>query len=142
MEKRFTYANEIQAIPLIRKDLEELAGQWEWPGSELKQIILIAEELFSTTIRYAFEGETEHQINFKLSMIDRTVVVEIIDDGIPFNPMDYNPDIQTDPAALDEGGMGLMLIKAFSDSFEYHRTENENHLVIRKMIKLNSEKHE
>jgi serine/threonine-protein kinase RsbW len=142
MNKRYTYASVIQAIPLIRKDLEELAVQWDWPPSELKQIILIAEELFSTTIRYAFEDKAEHQINFKLSMIERLVVVEIIDDGIPFNPMDYNPDIQTDPAAIDEGGMGLMLIKAFSDSFDYHRAEHENHLVIRKMIKPNSEKHE
>jgi serine/threonine-protein kinase RsbW len=142
MKKKFSYANKIQSIPLIRKDLEEMARQWKWPASELKQIVLIAEDLFSATIRYAFEDEAEHQVHFILSMTDRTVVVEMIDDGIPFNPMEYNPDIQTDPAALDEGGMGLMLMKAFSDASEYHRAENENHLVIRKMIKSNYEKNE
>ncbi|MFH0755691.1 MAG: ATP-binding protein [Bacteroidota bacterium] len=142
MEKRFAYVNDIQAIPQIRKDLEELAVQWGWPPSELKQIILIAEELFTTTIRYAFQDEAEHQVKFILSMINRMVVAEIIDDGIPFNPMEYNPDIQTNPAALDEGGMGLMLIKAFSDSIDYRRAEHKNHLVIRKMIKPNLEKHE
>ncbi len=75
-------------------------------------------------------------------MIDRVVIIEMIDDGIPFNPMEYNPDIQTDPAALDEGGMGLLLIKAFTDSFEYHRTGEKNHLVIKKMIKTKSEEDE
>ena len=139
MEKAFRYQSEIQAIPTIRNDLEKLAGDWGFPSSELRQIILIIEELFSNTIRFAYEDELEHQVEIRISMNNGTVTIEMIDDGMPFNPMDYNPALRTDPAARDDGGMGLTLIKAFTDSFEYHRVDERNHLVIRKIIRNKSE---
>lgn len=135
MEKTFQYTSEIQAIPLIRKDLEELAREWDLPGSELRQIILIVEELFSNTIRYAFHDESEHRIEIRISMNGGMVSIELIDDGVPFNPMDYNPALHPDPAAQDDGGMGLTLVKTFADAIEYRREDPGNHLVIRKIIR-------
>ncbi len=138
MKKAFRYQSEIQAIPSIRNDLETLAGDWGLPDSELRQIILIIEELFSNTIRFAYEDELEHQLEIRISMNNGTVTIEMIDDGMPFNPMDYNPAFRTDPASRDDGGMGLTLIKAFTDSFEYNRKDQRNHLVIRKIIRNKS----
>jgi serine/threonine-protein kinase RsbW len=135
MEKTFQYTSEIQSIPLIRKDLEELARDWDLPGSELRQIILIVEELFSNTIRFAFNDESEHRIEMRISMNGGMVSIEMIDDGIPFNPMDYNPSLHSDPAAQDDGGMGLTLVKTFADSIEYRREDPRNHLVIQKIIR-------
>lgn len=122
--------------------MEALAKLWQWPGSELKQILLTIEELFSTSIRFAFEDESMHQVVFHISMTESAIMLEMIDDGIPFNPMEYNPDLQTDPAALDEGGMGLMLIKAFTDSYQYRREGHKNHLLIEKRVKTKFEEND
>jgi serine/threonine-protein kinase RsbW len=135
MEKALHYKAEIQAIPLIRRDLEELAVAWSLPGPERRQILLIVEELFSNTIRFAFKDTEEHYIRIQIALKDHHIAMEMIDDGIPFNPMEYNPAYRPDPAAVDDGGMGLTLIKTFADSIEYSRKEERNHLVIRKIIR-------
>jgi anti-sigma regulatory factor (Ser/Thr protein kinase) len=63
------------------------------------------------------------------------VEIEMIDDGIPFNPMDYQKGASLDPVKSDPGGMGLTLIKAFSSSISYQRVSDKNHLVITKKLK-------
>jgi serine/threonine-protein kinase RsbW len=139
MEKSLQYRSEIQAIPLIRKDLEDLARDWGIPDSELRQIMLIMEELFSNSIRFAFHDGLDHTVNFVLSRSDREVSIEMIDDGIPFNPLKYQPARASDPAASDSGGMGLTLVKTFSDSIEYSRNNQRNHLMIKKIIRSRPE---
>lgn len=141
MEKTLEYSADIQAIPGIRKDLADLAAQWNIPDSELKQITLITEELFSISIRSAFgktEGLSDPYILIRVAMDSILVTLEFIDNGIPFNPLENNPVSESDPASADDGGMGLTLIKTFSDSISYSREDNRNHLTIRKTIKSKS----
>jgi serine/threonine-protein kinase RsbW len=139
MERSLQYRSEIQAIPLIRKDLEDLARAWEIPDSELRQIMRIMEELFSNSIRFAFQDGLDHTVNFLLARSDREISIEMIDDGIPFDPLSYQPAPASDPAASDSGGMGLTLVRIFSDSIEYSRKDHRNHLLIRKTIRSNPE---
>jgi serine/threonine-protein kinase RsbW len=139
MERSMKYLSTIQSIPLIRSDLQELAPSWGLPDAELKQITLIIEEMFSHTIRFAFEDETEHEVLVRISKLDRIISIEISDDGIPFNPLEYNPLPGNDPVGSEEWGMGLSLVKAFTDSIAYSRKENRNHLLIQKTIKSKPE---
>ena len=88
-------------------------------------------------VRFAFEDEEEHLIRILITLKDHQISIEMVDDGIPFNPMEYNPTYQSDPAAVDDGGMGLTLIKAFADSIEYSRVGQNNRLFIRKFIRSN-----
>jgi anti-sigma regulatory factor (Ser/Thr protein kinase) len=140
MEKELQYQSHIQSIPEIRKDLEETSKQWDIPRSELRQIILIIEELFSNTIRFAYNDEREHYIRIRLKRTVREICIEMIDDGIPFNPLEYKLVLKNDPSASDDGGMGLTLIRTFSDSISYSREGEMNHLFIRKIIRSSPQK--
>ncbi len=135
MEQLYKYRSEIQEIPHIRKDLSELALVWVIPESELRQISVIIEELFSNIVRFAFEDNQVHMIGIKLTYAERKIQIEIIDDGIPFNPLEYQHGPILDPATSDAGGMGLTLVQTFSDSITYKRTKMGNHLIIMKRIK-------
>jgi serine/threonine-protein kinase RsbW len=136
MDKLFEYQAIIQAIPQIREDLKELANSWGIPVSELRQITLITEELFSNTIRFAFgKGEEAGMIQIRVSLMEKLISLEIIDEGIAFNPLEYDPDPRHDPAAANDGGMGMTLIRTFSDSISYSRKGNRNHLLVHKTIK-------
>ena len=135
MEKVFQYKSEIQEIQQIRENLTELAELWTIPDSELRQLEVMVEELFSNIIRFAYNDNLEHQIEIRLLNGDRMVGIEIIDDGIPFNPLDHQQDALSDPAISDIGGMGLTLVRTFSDSITYSRTNEKNHLKITKKIK-------
>ena len=66
------------------------------------------------------------------------VVIQITDDGIPFNPLEHEAGPITDPAFSLDGGMGLTLIKTFANSISYTRTRDHNQLQIVKKIKSNN----
>jgi len=135
MDLTFQYKAQIQEIPRIRKDLEFLNKEWKLPRSEISQILVIIEELFSNITRYAFEDKEEHLIDVRLTNCENQIEIEMIDDGIPFNPLDYQLQTPADPTSAETGGMGLTLIKAFSSSLTYERSSGKNHLKIIKRIK-------
>lgn len=135
MEHIFHYKSDIQEIPLIRKNLAELTRSWALPPSESRQIEVIIEELFSNILRFAYEDAQEHLIEIRVVKEEYEIGIEIIDDGIPFNPLEYRSLPSSDPAESNAGGMGLSLVKTFSDSITYRRWNQKNHLQITKMIK-------
>lgn len=135
MDRSFQYRSNIQEIPRIRKDLEFLKVEWSIPKSEIRQILVIIEEIFSNIVRYAFEDRQEHMIDIQLTYNESFMEIEIIDDGIAFNPLDYHLLPRSDPATSDAGGMGLTLIRAFSSNISYQRNSEKNHLKIMKKIK-------
>ena len=139
MKKKFQYKSEVQSIATIRKDMEDLAESWDIPSSEAKQITLVLEELFSIIINYAFKDKTNQDIGFIISQNDGIIHLLLSDDGIPFNPLEYNPEQLSDPASSDDGGMGLSLIRVFADSIEYKREAQKNHLLIQKTIRSQPE---
>ena len=135
MDRLFQYRSNIQEIPRIREDLEFLKAEWSVPESDSKQIMVIIEELFSNIVRYAFTDKKEHVVDIRLDFQDGQIEIEIIDDGIAFNPLDYEISSQADPATSDAGGMGLTLIRAFSSDIVYQRFAGRNHLIITKKVK-------
>ncbi|MCK4879364.1 MAG: ATP-binding protein [Bacteroidales bacterium] len=135
MNRIFQYRSHIQEIPRIRKDLEFLEQEWAIPKSEIRQILVIIEELFSNIIRYAFDDNREHIIDIRLVNSENQIEIEMIDDGIPFNPLEYQMEPLADPATSDAGGMGLTLIRAFSSNISYHRSSGKNHLKVTKKVK-------
>ena len=135
MNRAFTYQPDIQEIPNIRKDLDFLGKEWNIPESEIKQILVIIEELFSNIVRFAFEENQKHPVDIRLERGDSQIQIDIIDAGRPFNPLKYEAGPLSDPASSDAGGMGLTLIRAFSSNSAYRRDSGKNHLVIIKKIK-------
>jgi anti-sigma regulatory factor (Ser/Thr protein kinase) len=135
MERVFQYRSEIQEIPRLRSNLADLAILWSLPEPEERQIGVIVEELFSNIVRFAFEDQGDHLIEIRMKKKERMISIVIIDDGIPFNPLEYHHRPVLDPATPNSGGMGLTLVQTFSDSVVYQRVNEKNHLEIIKKIK-------
>jgi len=135
MLRSFQYRAHIQEIPRIRQDLEFLNKEWSITPSETRQILVIIEEIFSNIVRYAFTDTKEHQVDLSLGLNDKQIEIGITDDGIAFNPMDYKLVPPADPVSSIEGGMGLTLIRTFSNTIEYQRISGKNHLKITKNVK-------
>ncbi len=135
MDHTFQYHSHIQEIPRIRKDIELVKEKLMIPDSEIQQLQLIIEELFSNIIRYAFQDEEKHLVGIGLMKREREIDIEIIDDGIPFNPLEYDAEPSVDPAAPDAGEIGLTLIRAFSRQITYNRKSGKNYLMVTKRIK-------
>lgn len=140
MKEKFLYPSVIQSIASIRSDLIAFAETQEVPAPELRQITIIIEELFSKIIRTAFEGRADHLIEISITKTETEILIKMIDDGYPFNPIDYLPFQASNPTSTDEDDMGLSLIRAFSDSIQYTREEQKNILLIQKIIRSQPEK--
>ena len=62
-----------------------------------------------------------------------TAELAVADAGVAFDPSTYPPEPTQRPASLAEakpGGLGLLMIRDFSDDLRYRRSEGRNHLTI------------
>jgi serine/threonine-protein kinase RsbW len=65
----------------------------------------------------------------------RILIVEIIDDGIPFDPTSLKkPDLTLPAEERPIGGLGIFLITKIMDSVNYTRNNNQNILTLIKNI--------
>ena len=101
---------------------------WSIFGSETiyHKLELILEEILVNICDYAYDNRTGlFEINAHAD--HPFFYVEIIDSGKPFNPLE-NEEPQTN-LSIDErkiGGIGIHLVKKFSDSVQYSRKDNKN----------------
>jgi len=62
-----------------------------------------------------------------------TAELAVADAGVAFDPSRYSPEPAPRPASLAEAkpeGLGLVMIRNFSDDLSYRRSEGRNHLTI------------
>jgi serine/threonine-protein kinase RsbW len=55
------------------------------------------------------------------------VQVDLIDNGVPFDPLDMEaPDLQAELENREIGGLGIFLIRRLLDEVHYSRRDNRN----------------
>ena len=93
------------------------------------------DELFSNIVSYGFEEESEHRIKFSLTKYKETLIVDVEDDGIPFNPLDAaGHQVSQDLNSTKIGGLGIYLIKKMMDNIDYQRIEGKNKVILKKCV--------
>ena len=73
------------------------------------------------------------QFDVRRSQGTCTAELSVADAGVAFDPSTYPPEPTPRPASLAEakpGGLGLLMIRKFSDDLGYRRSEDRNHLTI------------
>jgi len=93
------------------------------------------EEAVSNVIFYAFDDEKEHDIKIVISLENKILSIEIIDDGKPFDPTARKePDVSLPAEDRPIGGLGIFLIRKMMDNVTYTRHNNLNTLTLLKNI--------
>jgi serine/threonine-protein kinase RsbW len=63
------------------------------------------------------------------------VVLNIEDNGIPFNPLEkIDPDFPENVESAKIGGLGILIIRKLMDNVSYERKQGRNKLTMRKNI--------
>ena len=100
------------------------------------QIEIAIEEIFANIANYAYhpvEGEAE----VRCEVLDDPlrVVIQFLDNGRPFNPLEME-EADTSLEALEhrEGGLGILMVKKNMDCVSYSYEDGKNILTIEKNI--------
>jgi anti-sigma regulatory factor (Ser/Thr protein kinase) len=74
-------------------------------------------------------------IKFRLKGDNEFVIINIEDDGIPFNPLEkIDPDFPENVESANIGGLGILIIRELMDNVSYERRSGKNLLTMRKNI--------
>ncbi len=96
---------------------------------------LALEEHLTNIINYGYTDTRPHRVSVRFALEEGFLVIEVEDNGKPFNPLD-SPKVDTS-LPLDQkplGGLGVHLIRSVMDELQYRRDANKNVLRMRKRL--------
>ena len=103
-----------------------------WPPDLAYQVQLVVEELCVNIVNYG--GDGGHRIELVLESTPETLTIDIVDDGIAFDPFADAPppDLDSDVADRPIGGLGVHFVKTMMDETRYRREGDRNHTSLTK----------
>lgn len=116
----------------ILKELESLDVVYK----TVYQLNLALEELVTNVCSYAYYPDKGMiHISYEVKEDPKRLIVTIIDEGRPFNPLEMDePDLNASIQDRKIGGLGLFIVKKTMDNIEYVRKDNKNILTITKNL--------
>lgn len=132
---------ESPASLLLRNDLDDLGCVERWVkdwalqhGVALRTaeyVDLCAAETVTNIMTHGFGESQQGRIELRLARTERSVVLEIEDDGVAFDPTLCEEPAQ--PVTLDTtriGGWGIRIVRRFTEEVRYCRSEGLNRLTL------------
>ena len=139
MSTTIAIKNRLSELERVSHAVEELGQRLGLPAKVTFELSLAVDEVVTNIISYAYDAGGEHDIVVRLEEQSGEIIVEIEDDGRPFNPLTV-PEPRVDLPIEERrlGGLGMHLVRKATDALEYHRRRNKNLLVMRKKLSVAS----
>jgi serine/threonine-protein kinase RsbW len=100
-------------IALGRLALAGLLGPRSVEPEVIADVKLALTEACSNSVRHAYADGRDGEVEIRYEVAEETLAVEVSDDGGGFDPA----LLEADPGRLDEGGLGIAIIRAVTDDF-------------------------
>ena len=134
---RVQIKNELSEMTTLRKAVRDFSEQNQLTPDIEFVLDLCLEELITNVIKYGYDQPAQRQIQIDLSLQEGLLVLEIIDDGKPFDPTRIpEPDLDVPLEERQIGGLGIHLVRNYVDSMEYKREEDRNITTLKKRIPI------
>ncbi len=120
-------SNQFEDLMSVSVWLEHMAQRYQLAEPTVFKLDLVLNEALPNIISYAFDDDLRHDIVIKLEDRSDQVFLEIIDDGLPFdpfNPAPLSPGLHLESASIN--GRGIHLITSYTDAQEYQYVNNLN----------------
>ena len=105
------------------------------PEIFISEVNICLDELFTNIVMYGFKDNSEHAIRFRINLNGNTLILNIEDNGLPFNPlMKKDSELPADIDNADIGGLGIHIVKKLIDDIWYERKRGRNRLTLKKLI--------
>jgi anti-sigma regulatory factor (Ser/Thr protein kinase) len=127
----FTLRNQRSEIARMTALMEQFCAANGISEDDSFNLHLVLDESVINVIVHGYEDGAEHEIRVRLRRLDSQLVIDIEDDGIPYNPLDApEPRFDLPIEQRRIGGLGVHIMKTLARTIDYKREEGRNHLHI------------
>jgi serine/threonine-protein kinase RsbW len=101
------------------------------PVRMAERLDLCSTEVVTNIMMHGYTDHSIHEITLSLDRQADCLALEVHDDGRPFDPRQVEEPATA--CSLEEvpiGGLGLQIVRRFSDEWRYHRADGRNHLTL------------
>lgn len=121
------------SLPAKLENLEQMlqfvsavAKKCGFTQQRIQELELATEEALVNVIKYAYPEEAG-PVEMRCDVVDDRVKIEIMDAGIPFNPLSQGePNLTASISDRKVGGLGIYFIRQMMDEVEYRREKGKN----------------
>lgn len=115
----------------LLKEVDSLFQEESFSQKVSYAVRLCLEEMIMNTISYGCFKKSSCEIRVQLSKNEKEIVVDILDNADPFDPLKKSEEHRIQDAP---GGHGIFLVRQMMDSLEYQWKENQNHFIAKKHL--------
>ena len=131
----FELKSSLSELDRLCENLETFGKKFGFSKKLIFEINLALDELFTNIISYGFKDDEEHIIRVTLTPDNDELCLCIEDDGMPFNPIDFEtPDVSCSVEECKIGGLGIHIMKKLMDDVCYERCGDKNVLNLKKKL--------
>jgi anti-sigma regulatory factor (Ser/Thr protein kinase) len=134
-ELTMSTAATLEGLDRVTGTFDEFASTHGIQDAARRAIQIVLDELLSNTARYGRVEGREPIVDVGFRIDGGTLRVEIVDDGVPFDPLEREEPDTTLP--IDErpiGGLGVMLVTRLVDEIRYEREGSRNRISFGKRL--------
>lgn len=126
----------IDQLENVQNFVTEHLERYDCSMKAMMQIEIAVEEIFVNIANYAYCPEAgEATVCCEVEKEPLKVVIQFLDYGKPFNPLDKkDADITQEALLRREGGLGILMVKKSMDSVRYSHEDGKNILTISKIM--------
>ena len=125
----------LEAVDRVRRFLKDYVAGLGLDEEDSLKVELALHEICVNVAMYAYPEEPRGEMIVRLWRDDGTLVIEVRDKGVPFNPVKKkNPDLLVKLRRGLPGGLGVYFYRTLMDGLSYRRTRGENVLTVRKTL--------
>jgi anti-sigma regulatory factor (Ser/Thr protein kinase) len=123
----------LENLELMIRFVRNGAENYGFSSKDINRVQLAAEEVLVNVISYAYPDENgDIEITYDVSE-DEGLVIEIVDCGVPFDPLSIpEPDIEAPMEDRKIGGLGIYIMRSIMDEVNYRRQGDRNILTLTK----------
>jgi phosphoserine phosphatase RsbU/P len=127
--------NQLSDLDTLDHILDRFGTHGRLPAATMAELRVVCDDIVSNVINHGFPQGGEHDIEVRLELTGRRLVVTVSDDGVAFNPLAVAPPDTTLPLEQRElGGLGIHLVRNLTDEATYSRHRGRNVITLVKMV--------
>jgi anti-sigma regulatory factor (Ser/Thr protein kinase) len=139
IKNSFKLKSDLSELKTLCQHLNHFGQGYGLSETFMSEINICLDELFTNIVLYGFKDDLEHIIRFNIKLNGNALILNIEDNGMPFNPLTKkDSELPADINKANIGGLGIHIVKKLVDDIWYERKRGKNRLTLKKFIHATS----